>query len=447
MPAAPAARSAILPVGIAPAQRGDIALYVEGLGTVAPLHTVTVRTQISGQLTQLSFQEGQFVRQGDLLAVIDSRPYENALTQAGGELRQAEAQLKKAQLDLDRYQKLAQEDSIAKQQVDTAQAQVTQFEGLVQTSQAAIDSAKLNIAYCHIAAPVAGRVGLRKVDVGNYVTPGDANGIVVLTQMKPSTVLFTLPEDNLALIVARLRAGVKLAVDAFDRAQSHRLATGTLATIDNQFDPTTGTFKLRAAFANDDESLFPNQFVNEPVLILAALVAIYVVLGVLYESYTHPVTILSTLPSAGLGAVLALLLFKTEFSLIALIGVFLLIGIVKKNAIMMIDFAIAAERHEGLAPREAIFRAALLRFRPILMTTISAILSALPLALGVGDGAELRQPLGIAIVGGLLVSQLLTLYTTPVVYLAIDHLRLWMLRRRGGIAHAENPAANLPAEA
>jgi multidrug efflux pump len=169
---------------------------------------------------------------------------------------------------------------------------------------------------------------------------------------------------------------------------------------------------------------------NEPVLILAAIVAIYLVLGILYESYWHPVTILSTLPSAGVGAVLALMLFNTEFSLIALIGVFLLIGIVKKNGIMMIDFAIEAQRDEGLSPRDAIFKAALLRFRPILMTTMAAILGAVPLALGSGDGAELRRPLGLTIVGGLILSQMLTLYTTPVVYLYIDRARLWFSQRR-----------------
>ena len=168
---------------------------------------------------------------------------------------------------------------------------------------------------------------------------------------------------------------------------------------------------------------------SQPWLILAALLTVYIVLGVLYESYVHPITILSTLPSAGVGALLALLLFKTEFSIIAFIGVILLIGIVKKNAIMMIDFALDAERTRGLNSRDAIFEACLLRFRPIMMTTMAAMLGALPLALGAGDGAEMRRPLGIAIVGGLLVSQVLTLYTTPVVYLYLDRFRLWAQRR------------------
>jgi multidrug efflux pump len=187
--------------------------------------------------------------------------------------------------------------------------------------------------------------------------------------------------------------------------------------------------------------LFQQGLDKQPWLILAALLTVYIVLGILYESTVHPITILSTLPSAGVGALLALLLFKTEFSIIALIGVILLIGIVKKNAIMMIDFALEAERRENKAPREAIYEACLLRFRPIMMTTMAALLGAIPLALGSGDGAELRRPLGIAIVGGLILSQLLTLFTTPVVYLYLDSFRLWMrrrFRRRSGLVPASD---------
>jgi multidrug efflux pump len=182
---------------------------------------------------------------------------------------------------------------------------------------------------------------------------------------------------------------------------------------------------------------------SQPWLILAALLAVYIVLGVLYESYVHPITILSTLPSAGVGALLALLLFQTEFSIIALIGVILLIGIVKKNAIMMIDFALDAERNRGMTTRDAIFEACRLRFRPIMMTTMAAMLGAVPLALGFGDGAELRRPLGISIVGGLLLSQLLTLYTTPVVYCYLDRFRLWCRTSRS----RRGPRPNLTAEA
>jgi multidrug efflux pump len=221
-------------------------------------------------------------------------------------------------------------------------------------------------------------------------------------QFAASTISFNLPE-NMSL---------SSATAAIDRAMSR---LGVPATVHGTFAGTARAFQQSVS--------------TQPLIIVAALLTIYIVLGVLYESYVHPLTILSTLPSAGVGALLALLLFDIEFSLMALIGVILLIGIVKKNAIMMIDFALDVERHEKVTPREAIERACALRFRPIMMTTLAAMLGALPLALGTGDGAELRHPLGISIVGGLAVSQLLTLYTTPVVYLYLDRFRLWTLRR------------------
>ena len=259
--------NAPLPVVVRAAVAGDIDIYLNGLGTVTPIANVTLRTQISGQLMSVAFQEGQMVKQGDVLAEIDPRPYQVALQQAQGQLLQAQAQLKEAQIDLARYQTLSQLDSIAKQTVDSQSALVTQDEGLVQTDQAAIASAKLNLTYCHITAPVAGRVGLRQVDPGNYVTPGDSNGLVVLTQVKPITVIFSLPEDTVPDVAARLHSGAKIPVDAYDRGLTRKLASGALANIDNQVDPTTGTFKLRALFPNDDESLFPNQFVNVKMLL------------------------------------------------------------------------------------------------------------------------------------------------------------------------------------
>ena len=256
-----------LPVVVQTAAKGDIHLYLNGLGTVTPFANVTLRTQISGQLMEVNFQEGQMVKKGDILAIIDPRPYQVALEQARGQLQQAESQLKEAQTDLARYVKHSQEDSIALQQVDTQRALVSQYTGLVQTDQAAIDSAQLNLTYCHITAPVSGRVGLRQIDAGNYVTPGDANGLVVLTQVKPITVIFPLPEDDVPQVAARLHSGATLPVDAYDRTQTHKLASGTLSTIDNQVDTATGTFRLRAVFANDDEGLFPNQFVNIQFLV------------------------------------------------------------------------------------------------------------------------------------------------------------------------------------
>jgi multidrug efflux system membrane fusion protein len=257
-----------LPVVVNLANKGDINIILSGLGTVTPLATVTVTTQISGYLTEVNFTEGQLVNKGDLLAVIDPRPYAAALEQAQGQLLQAQAQFKEAQIDLDRYVTLSSQDSISKQQVDAQRALVTQYEGMVKQDQGIVDSAQLNLTYCHITAPLTGRVGLRLVDQGNYVTPNSSGGLVLLTQVKPITVIFTLPEDNIPQVVKQVRTpGSSISVDAFNRDNTVKLASGTLATLDNTVDPTTGTFKLRAVFPNDDEVLFPNQFVNISMLI------------------------------------------------------------------------------------------------------------------------------------------------------------------------------------
>ena len=259
--------SAAMPVVVAPAVTGDIDITLNGLGTVTSLATVIVKSQISGQLVRIAYQEGQMINKGDLVAEIDSRPYELALSQAEGALERDQALLQTAELDLKRYQDLAKTSAIPRQQLDTQVSLVAQDKGLVVSDKAQIDVQKLNIAYCHIVSPVTGRAGLRLVDPGNYVTANDATGVVVITQLQPISVIFTVPEDNLPQIVKRIRAGATLPVTAFDRSGATKLAAGTLKTLDNQIDTTTGTLKLRAEFANEDDSLFPNQFVNVQLLI------------------------------------------------------------------------------------------------------------------------------------------------------------------------------------
>jgi len=258
-----------VPMSIVPEAvgRGDIGVNINALGTVTSLATVTVRTQISGYLMKIDFKEGDEVKKGDLLAEIDSRPYEAALAQAKGNLARDEALLKGAQVDLTRYQGLAAQNAVPRQTLDTQVALVAQDQGTVEADRAAVNAAQVNLNYCHIVSPIDGRVGIRLVDQGNYVTPGDTNGLVVITQLKPISVLFTVPEDNLQAILKRLQQGAKLPTTALDRSSTKTLAQGVVQSTDSQIDPTTGTIKLRATFPNDDEALFPNQFVNIRLLL------------------------------------------------------------------------------------------------------------------------------------------------------------------------------------
>jgi multidrug efflux system membrane fusion protein len=248
-------------VRVATVATGDIHVSLDALGAVTPLATITVVPQISGILTEVGFTEGQLVKQGDFLAEIDPRPYQVALEQAQGALARDQATLAGAQRDLQRFIRLEAQDSIARQQVDDQRATVQQDQGAVRVDQAAIDSAKLNLVYCHITSPVAGRVGLRLVDPGNFVQTS-STGLVVVTQLQPISVVFTVPEDDIAQVVQHSSGATPLAVTALDRAGTTVLATGSLSAIDNQVDTTTGTVKLRATFANTDDGLFPNQFVN-----------------------------------------------------------------------------------------------------------------------------------------------------------------------------------------
>lgn len=258
---------AVQSVAVATATKGNIPITLTSLGTVTSLATVTVKSQISGYLTAIDFREGQMVKKGDLLAEVDPRPYQAALDEYQGQLERDQALLDNARLDLQRYQTLIKQDSTSKQTLDTAAATVRQDEGTVRLDQALVDTQKLNLIYCKIVSPVDGRVGLRQVDVGNYVTASDTNGIVVVTEIDPISVVFTLPEDSLQQVMKRLQDGIRLNVTAFDRTGANKLADGTLDTMDNEIDTTTGTIKLRAAFGNKAGSLFPNQFVNVGLLV------------------------------------------------------------------------------------------------------------------------------------------------------------------------------------
>jgi multidrug efflux system membrane fusion protein len=255
-----------MPVVVEDVTKGDMPIYITGLGTVTPIYTVTVKTRVDGQLMKVMYREGQTVRQGEPLAEIDPRPFEVQLAQAEGQLAKDQAALQNAKTDLERYQTLLKRNAVAQQVVATQQATVAQDEGVVKTDDANVANAKLNISYCHIVAPLTGRVGLRLVDPGNLVSQSSGTALAVITQMQPMSVLFTVPEQQVGTILDHSKKG-KLGVDAFDRDMRTDLAQGELSTTDNQIDPSTGTLKMRAVYPNKDERLFPNQFVNARLLV------------------------------------------------------------------------------------------------------------------------------------------------------------------------------------
>jgi multidrug efflux system membrane fusion protein len=254
-------------VAVGVVTKGDLPLELQALGTVTPLSTVTVKSRISGYLTAVTFKEGQMVRKGELLAQIDPRPYEAALAQFQGQLIKDQALLRNAQLDLTRHERLLAQDSTSRQNFDTATTTVRQLEGTVKSDQALVEAQRLDVAYCHIVAPIEGRAGLRQVDAGNYVQPTDANGLVVITQIQPISVIFTIPQAQLGPVLKRVRSDVALPVVAYESNDTTLLGRGMLDTLDNQIDTSTGTVKLRAVFPNRDGDLFPNQFVNTRLLV------------------------------------------------------------------------------------------------------------------------------------------------------------------------------------
>jgi membrane fusion protein, multidrug efflux system len=251
-----------VPVVTAKVKRADVPVYLNGLGNVSGFYTATVKSRVDGQLMKVNFNEGDLVKEGQVLIEIDPRPYQVQLEQAQGTLAHDQALLDDAKLDLARYITLLEQDAIPKQQLDTQKALVAQYEGSIKQDQANVDAARLNITYSHVTAPITGNVGLRLVDPGNIVHAADANGMIVITQLQPIQVQFTIPEDSLPAVLKKMRAGIHLPVDAYTRDNATKLATGEFQTVDNQIDNTTGTAKLKAVFKNEDFALFPQQFVN-----------------------------------------------------------------------------------------------------------------------------------------------------------------------------------------
>jgi multidrug efflux system membrane fusion protein len=262
-------RAANRPVSVASAnaRRGNMPVLLRGLGTVQAYNTDNIKTRADGPIVAVNFKEGQFVTKGDVLVEIDPRTFKAAVDQANGQLARDQAQLHDAQVNLARYQALWQAQVIAKQQLDTQAAQVGQFEGTIEADKANIESAELNLSFTKVTAPISGRIGLRMVDIGNIVHAADTTPLAVITQMQPISLLFTIPADSLPPVLAKLRAGAKLPVDAYDRADRNKIASGTLASVDNQIDPATGTSRLKAVFPNEDNALFPQQFVNARLLL------------------------------------------------------------------------------------------------------------------------------------------------------------------------------------
>lgn len=259
--------SQTISVVAAKVHRGNLPIYLTGLGTITAFNTVTVRTRVDGELVKVAFTEGQYVKQGDLLAIVDPRPFQVQLEQAEGQMAGHQAQLQNARLDLERYKILFGQDSIPKQTLDTQAAMVNQVEGVIKTDQAQIDNAKLQLVYTRITAPITGRIGLRLVDQGNMVHANDTNGLVVITQLQPIACIFNIAEDDLPQVMKAMRRNPSLPVEAYDRDLKTRLAKGSLLTIDNQIDQSSGTVKFKAEFRNEDNSLFPNQFVNARLLV------------------------------------------------------------------------------------------------------------------------------------------------------------------------------------